>query len=78
MLMFHIKLYIEDNSNDEICTDRYNSLNISPTHIHKDKSAHSNALLTLGIEIVSYIHGKQLPVVNYSSEAASPKVAAVH
>ena len=78
MLMIHIKKYYEGITNDEIRTERYNSLEISPVHIHKDKKAHKDALLTLGDEIVSHIHGQTLPVVNYSSDSVSTKVAAEH
>lgn len=78
MLMIHIKKYYEGISHEEIHTSRYNSLEISPVHIHKDKKAHKDALLTLGDEIVTKIHGKQMSVVNYSSDAASQKVAAEH
>ena len=78
MLMIHIKKYYEGVSNEEIETDRYNSLEISPVHIHKDKKAHKDALLTLGDEIVSHIHHRPLHAVNYSSELASQKVAAEH
>ena len=78
MLMIHIKKYYEGISHEEVHTDRYNSLEISPVHIHKDKKAHKDALLTLGDEIVSQIHGKQVPVANYSSDTASQKVAAEH
>jgi hypothetical protein len=78
MLMIHIKKYYEGVTNEEIGTGRYNSLEISPVHIHKDKKAHKDALLTLGDEIVTHIHGRTMPVVNYSSETASRKVAAEH
>ena len=78
MLMIHIKKYYEGVTNEEIQTERYASLEISPVHIHKDKKAHKDALLTLGDEIVSHIHGKSLPVVNYSSGAALQKIAAEH
>ena len=79
MLMIHIKKYYEGVSSEEIGTERYNSLEISPVHIHKDKKAHKDALLTLGDEIVSHIHHRPLPVVNYSSETApQQKVAAEH
>ena len=78
MLMIHIKKYYEGVNNEEIQTDRYNTLEISPVHIHKDKKAHKDALLTLGDEIVSHIHHRPVPVVNYSSETASVKVAAEH
>lgn len=78
MLMIHIKKYYEGLTSEEIETERYNSLEISPVHIHKDKKAHKDALLTLGDEIVTHIHGHQIPVVNYSSDTASTKVAAQH
>jgi len=78
MLMIHIKKYYEGITNDEIPTHRYSSLAISPVHIHKDKKAHKEALLVLGDEIVSYLHGHRMPVVTYSSTAASPRVAAGH
>lgn len=79
MLMIHIKKYYEGVSNEEIGTERYNSLEISPVHIHKDKKAHKDALLTLGDEIVTHIHHRPAPpVVNYSPESASQKVAAEH
>ncbi len=76
MLMFHIRMYFEGITHDEIPTERYNSLGISPLHIYKDKNAHKDALLTLGDEIVSHILGKKLPVVNYSYETASLLVVA--
>jgi hypothetical protein len=78
MLMIHIKKYYEGISHEEVHTKRYNSLEISPVHIHKDKKAHKDALLTLGDEIVNHIHHQQIPVVNYSSDTASVKVAAEH
>ena len=78
MLMIHIKKYYEGITNEEIWTERYASLEISPVHIHKDKKAHKDALLTLGDEIVTHIHDKPVPVVNYSSETATQTVAAEH
>ena len=76
MLMIHIRKYYEGITNEEIPTERYTSLGITPVHIHKDKNAHKNALLTLANEIVSHIHGRPRPVVNYSSVAALQTVAA--
>ena len=78
MLMIHIKKYYEGMTNDEIRTERYSSLEISPVHIHKDKKAHKDALLTLGDEIVSHIHHRTVTAVSYSQETASQKVAAEH
>lgn len=77
-LMFTIRTYFEGITNKEILTERYNSLEISPFHIHKDKQAHKEALLTLGGEIVSHIHNPTLPVVNGSPETAFLPVAAAH
>jgi len=78
MLMFNLKRYFEGINNDEILTERYNSLQISPFHIHKDKHAHKEALLTLADEIISHIHNPALPVANPSPEALRLLVAAVH
>ena len=78
MLMVHIKKYCEGITNEEILTERYDSLEISPVHIYKDKKAHRDAVLTLGDEIVTHINGKKLPVLNYSQEAAPYRVAAEH
>jgi hypothetical protein len=75
MLMFLVKMYFEGITNDKILTERYNSLEISPTHIHKDKNAHRDALLTLGDEIVSHIRNQKLSTVNYSHVTAPPEVA---
>ena len=79
MLIFHIRMYFEGVTGGEIRTERYNSLDISPFHIHKDKKAHKDALLTLADEIVSHIPGQSLPVVNFSQKTESlPLVAAEH
>ncbi|MDD1685423.1 MAG: UPF0058 family protein [Methanoregula sp.] len=78
MLMIHIKKYYEGVTNEEIETDRYNSMEISPVHIHKDKKAHKDALLTLGDEIVTHIHHRPVHVANYSPETATQKAAAKH
>jgi hypothetical protein len=80
MLMVHIKKYYEGITNEEIETERYTALEISPVHIHKDKKAHKEALLTLGEEIVAHIHGHHVRVVNNSFETApaSTQVAVEH
>ena len=82
MLMVHIKKYYESTTNEEISTERYDALEISPVHIHKDKKAHKDALLTLGEEVVTHISGHhRVHVVNYSPEtatAATPQVAVEH
>ncbi len=43
MLMIHIKKYYEGITSEEIPTNRYNSLAISPVHIHKDKKREPHA-----------------------------------
>lgn len=78
MLMFNLKRYLEGTGNDEILTERYNSLQISPFHIHKDKHAHKVAVLTLGDEIISHIRKPSLPVVTSIPEMVPLLVAAVH
>jgi hypothetical protein len=75
MLMSHIKKYCENITNDEIHSERYSSLEISPCHLHKDKKAHEDALLALGDEIVTHIHEQsRLPVI-YFSDTPATKVA---
>jgi hypothetical protein len=76
MLMFNLKRYFEGTGTCEILTERYNSLQISPFHIHKDKHAHQEAILTLADEIISHIHKPALPVVNPSPETPLLLVAA--
>ncbi len=66
MLLIHVKNYYESVNGDEIITENYNSLKISPVHIHKNKVCHKQAILTLGDELVQYIRQKQSSVVNYS------------
>lgn len=74
MLMVNIRKYYESVTTEKIKTERYRSLAVTPAHIHKDKYAHKVALLTLGNEIVSHIHNRPVPVVNYTTETASQKV----
>jgi hypothetical protein len=78
MLMIHIKKYCENITNDEIHSEQYSSLEISPGHIHKDKKAHKDALLTLGDEIVTHIHEQSRLIVNYFSDTTATKVAIEH
>lgn len=78
MLMIHIKKYYETITNEEIPTKRYNSLEISPVHIHKNKKCHKDAILALGEEIVTYLRNTQMLRVGYSTESASEQVVAEH
>jgi hypothetical protein len=75
MLMIHIKKYCEIITSDEIHSERYSSLEVSPGHLHKDKKAHKDALLTLGDEIVTHIHEQSGLPVNYFSDTPATKVA---
>jgi len=77
-LMVHIKTYLENITSEEIPSERYTLLGTTTSHLHKDKKAHKDALLTLGDEIVTHIHRQSMPVVNYSSGTASPQVAALN
>jgi hypothetical protein len=76
-LMIHIKTYLENITSEEIHSERYSSLGTTTSHLHKDKKAHRDALLTLGDEIVTHIHRQSMPAANYSSDTASIPVAAL-
>lgn len=78
MLMVHIKKYYENITNDEIPTERYNALEISPVHIHKNKKCHKDAILALGDEIVTHVKLQQPMMVDYTSDAAQGKIAVEH
>ena len=77
-LMMQIKKCYESIENDEIPSQRYNSLEISPLHIHKDKKAHKDAILTLGDEIGTHIHKQSIHLMTPSSDNASTIVTAQH
>lgn len=62
MLMIHIKKFYESITNQEISTKQYDSLEISPVHIHKNKKCHKEAILALGEEIVTHLHAQNLPL----------------
>jgi hypothetical protein len=78
MLMVHIKKYYENITNDEIPTERYDALEISPVHIHKNKKCHKDAILALGTEIVSHVKLQQPVMVDYSADTISGKIAVEH
>ncbi len=75
MLMIHVKKYIENITNQEISVKSYQTLDISPVHIHKNKKCHKEAILALGDEIVGYIHA-QNKMVNVGSDMIPETVAA--
>ena len=78
MLMIHIKKYYEGITEEEISTDRYSSLEISPVHIHKNKKCHKDAILVLGDEIVTHIRSRTPLRMDYTAETASESVAIEH
>ncbi|MDI9633664.1 MAG: UPF0058 family protein [Methanolinea sp.] len=78
MLMIHIKKYYETITNQQIPTKRYDSLDISPVHIHKNKKCHKEAILALGEDIVTHLRNSQVLRVGYSPKAVSEQVAAEH
>ncbi len=75
MLLVHVKKYYENITREEIQTERYNSLHISPVHIHKNKVSHKKAILTLGDEIVHHIRTNHNPFIEYRLEIPSERVA---
>jgi len=62
MLMVTVKKYYETKTGDAVSTNKYDSLLISPVHIHKNKNSHKEALLTLADEIVERIHEHSRPL----------------
>jgi hypothetical protein len=77
-LMMQVKKCCESIANDEIPSERYKSLEITPLHIHKEKEAHKTALLTLGDEIVTHLHKRSIHVMHYPSDTSSTQAAAEH
>ncbi len=61
MLFVHVKKYYETATSEEVPTERYDTLHISPVHIHKNKKSHKEAILILGQEIVDHIRQHQKP-----------------
>jgi len=76
MLFIHVRKYYETITNEEIPTDRYKSLNITPVHIHKNKKSHKEAILILGQAIVAHITRKPA-MLGFSHEMATPSEIAV-
>jgi hypothetical protein len=76
--MMQVKKCCESIANDEIPSERYKSLEITPLHIHKEKEAHKIALLTLGDEIVTHLHKRSMHVMNFPSDHPSTQAAAEH
>lgn len=77
MLLVQVKKYFETVNSDEINTEHYSSMQISPVHIHKNKICHKEAIIALGDELLTYLRhdgsaGIELPeyVPAVSSERA--------
>lgn len=66
MLFIHVKKYYENITSEEVQTDRYNTLHISPVHIHKNKKSHKEAILVLGEEIVNHMKQHHHPLSDIS------------
>ena len=77
MLLVHVKKYFENLNGGEIRTEDYDSLGISPVHIHKNKIFHKKAILTLGEEIVQHLR-RQPSMVEYAQDAPTEKIAVEH
>ena len=76
MLFIHVRKYYETITNEEIQTEGYDTMHISPVHIHKNKKAHKEAILVLGQEIVDHI-GRKPAMLNFSHEMSPPSEIAV-
>ena len=72
MLMVTVKKYYETVTGDAITTNKYDSLLISPVHIHKNKNSHKEALLTLAGELVERIQDNNgLILSEYQNKSSS-------
>jgi len=78
MLLIHVRKYYETISNEEIITERYDTLHISPVHIHKNKQSHKEAILILGQEIVDQLNKKSVSPIGFSSDMVSSEIAVEH
>ncbi|HWQ66705.1 MAG TPA: UPF0058 family protein [Methanospirillum sp.] len=74
MLFVHVKKYYEATTSEEISTEQYDTLHISPVHIHKNKNSHKEAILVLGQEIVDHIR-QQRPHPMGFTEMVSTEIA---
>jgi hypothetical protein len=78
MLLVHIKKYYEGTTGEEVPTDQYNALHISPVHIHKNKISHKKAILTLGGEVVQHIRSHHNPYIGHQHDVRSEGVMTEH
>ena len=61
--MVLVKDYLEQRGKGEF--SKYNSLHINPTHVHRNKYEHKNAIFVLGKEILSAISDDPNIIVDY-------------
>ncbi|NMA10223.1 UPF0058 family protein [Methanoculleus chikugoensis] len=78
MLLVHIRKYYESTTGEDVPTDQYNALHISPVHIHKNKVTHKKAILTLGGEIIHHIRANHNPYIEYHADFQSERIATEH
>ncbi|MDV4342790.1 hypothetical protein HL657_06305 [Methanoculleus sp. YWC-01] len=78
MLLVHVRKYYESTTGEDVPTDQYNALHISPVHIHKNKVTHKKAILTLGDEIVHHIRAHHNPYIEYHADFHSERIATEH
>ncbi|MFW5987575.1 MAG: UPF0058 family protein [Methanohalophilus sp.] len=65
-LMAQIKRYLEDQGVEHDFED-YNSLSISPVHIHRSKAEHKHAIFILGNHLASIISEDEISSVSRTS-----------
>lgn len=75
MLFVHVKKYYESATSEEVPTEQYDTLHISPVHIHKNKKSHKEAILILGQEIVDHIRQQQQPPIMGFTDMITPEIA---
>jgi hypothetical protein len=75
MLLVHVKRYYKEVTGEELSTEQYDQIEISPVHIHKNKIFHKKAILTIGEEIVRGLRNQSMPVMEYVPEPKREKVA---
>jgi len=81
MLLVQVKKYFETVNSDEINTEHYSSMQISPVHIHKNKICHKEAIIALGDELLTYLKpegpaGVEIP--EYVPVASSERAVVEH
>lgn len=75
MLMVQIKKYYESVSGNTVSTAEYDTMQISPIHIHKNKDLHRVALLTLGNEIVMEMDSHKKTQTAFPQDSGTSVVA---